>query len=163
MTKSRVMVAALTLVCAAPLAAQRQVPFRNNIPVAPQGISARPLPAQPARYETAEGQNIEVAVVARGFARPWSLAFVADDTILVTELGGTVRVVRAGKLEAEPVGGVPQGRPQGLAGLMDIALHPDFETNRYVYLSYTKPISADDTAVAIARGRWDGRALRDTE
>ena len=45
---------------------------------------------------------------------------------------------------------------------MDIALHPDFATNGYVYLSYSKPISADDTAVAIARGRWDGRALRDT-
>jgi glucose/arabinose dehydrogenase len=45
---------------------------------------------------------------------------------------------------------------------MDIALHPQFATNGYVYLAYSKPISADDAAVAIARGRWDGRALRDT-
>jgi glucose/arabinose dehydrogenase len=162
MTKRTVIAAALTLVAAAPLAAQQQVPFRNNIPVAPQGISERPLPTQPTHYETAEGQNIEVAVVAHGFARPWSLAFVAADTILVTELGGALRVVRAGKLDAEPVAGAPEVRPQGLAGLMDIALHPEFATNGYVYLSYSKPISADDTAVAVARGRWDGRALRDT-
>jgi glucose/arabinose dehydrogenase len=144
-----------------PLAAQQQVPFRNNIPVAPQGLSERPLPAAPVTFETAEGQNIEVSVVTRGLARPWSLAFVANDTILVTERGGAVRVVRAGKLEPEPVAGVPEVRPQGLAGLMDIALHPEFASNRYVYLSYSKPISVDDTAVAIARARWDGTALRD--
>ena len=58
---------------------------------------------------------------------------------------------------------MPRFAPKGLAGLMDIALHPEFATNGYVYLSYSKPISADDTAVAIARGRWDGRALRDTQ
>jgi glucose/arabinose dehydrogenase len=142
--------------------AQQQVPFRNDIPVAPQGISERPLPAQPVRYETAEGQNIEVTVVTRGLARPWSLAFVANDTILVTERAGKLRVVRGGKLEEAPVEGVPEVRAEGLAGLMDIALHPDFAANGYVYLAYSKPISADDTAVAIARGRWDGRALRDT-
>ena len=104
-----VVAAALALAAAAPVAAQQQVPFRNNIPVAPQGISERPLPAQPVRYETAEGQNIEVTVVTRGLARPWSLAFVANDTILVTERAGTLRVIRAGKLDAEPVAGVPAG------------------------------------------------------
>jgi glucose/arabinose dehydrogenase len=154
-------VAALTF-AAAPLAAQQRVEMRNNIPVAPQGIKQIPLPAAPVRYETAEGQNIEVSVVTRGLAHAWSLAFVANDTILVTERAGAVRVIRGGKLEAEPVAGVPEVRPQGLAGLMDIVLHPSFATNGYVYLSYSKPISADDTAVAIARGRWDGRALRDT-
>jgi glucose/arabinose dehydrogenase len=162
MTIRTAIAAGLALAAAAPLGAQQQVPFRNNIPVAPQGISERPLPTEPVRYATAEGQDIEVSVVATGFKRPWSLAFVADDTILVTELGGTLRIVRAGKLEPEPVAGVPEVRPQGLAGLMDIAMHPSFATNRYVYLSYTKPISADDSAVAIARGRWDGRALVDT-
>jgi glucose/arabinose dehydrogenase len=162
MTKRQMLTAALGLTLAAPLGAQQQVPFRNNIPVAPQGLSERQLPTSPMRYETAEDQDIEVSVVARGFARPWSLAFVAPDTILVTELGGTLRVVRSGELQAEPVAGVPEVRPQGLAGLMDLALHPEFETNGYVYLSYTKPIGAEDTAVAIARGRWDGRALRDT-
>jgi glucose/arabinose dehydrogenase len=150
------------LLAAAPLAAQQQVPFRNDIPVAPQGLKELPPPTSPVRYETAEGQNIEVQLVTRGLARPWSLAFVADDTILVTERAGTVRVIRGGKLEAEPIEGVPAVRAEGLGGLMDIALHPEFATNGYVYLAYSKPISTEDSAVAIARGRWDGRALRDT-
>jgi glucose/arabinose dehydrogenase len=125
----------LVVAFAAPLAAQQTVPFRNNIPVAPQGLSLPPLPAAPVRYETAEGQSIELTVVTRGLARPWSFAFVASDTILVTERGGTLRVIRGGKLEPAPVAGVPMVRAEGLAGLMDIALHPDFATNGYVYLS----------------------------
>ena len=162
MTIRKVLATALFAAISTPLVAQQQVPFRNNIPVAPQGLSELPPPVQPVRYETAEGQNIEVAVVTTGLKRPWSLAFVANDTILVTERAGAVRVIRAGKLDAEPVAGVPAVRAEGLAGLMDVALHPDFASNGYVYLAYSKPISADDAAVAIARGRWDGRALRDT-
>ncbi len=154
--------AATLVALAAPLGAQQQVPFRNNIPVAPQGIRELPPPAQPVRYETAEGESIDVAVVTTGLKRPWSLAFVANDTILVTERAGAVRVIRGGKLDPESVAGVPMVRAEGLAGLMDIALHPEFAANGYVYLSYSKPVSADDAAVAIARGRWDGRALRDT-
>jgi glucose/arabinose dehydrogenase len=161
-TSHKLRAVALALALAAPLGAQQRVPFRNNIPVAPQGLREVPPPAAPVRYETAEGQNIEVSVVTRGLARPWSLAFVANDTILVTERAGKVRVIRGGKLDAEPVAGVPEVRAEGLAGLMDIALHPQFATNGYVYLAYSKPISADDAAVAIARARWDGRALRDT-
>jgi glucose/arabinose dehydrogenase len=159
-TRAACVAAALLVAAAPPLAAQQQVPFRNDIPVAPQGLKERRLPESPVRFDTAEGQDIEVSVVTRGLRRPWSLAFVADDTILVTERGGTLRLIRAGVLQREPVEGVPEVRAEGLSGLMDIALHPDFARNGYVYLSYAKPISADDTAVAVARGRWDGRALR---
>jgi glucose/arabinose dehydrogenase len=157
-------VAALAVALAAPVAAQQVVPRRDGgVPVAPQGLKELPLPAGPIEYATAEGQNIRVEVVVRGgLSRPWSLAFVANDMILVTERSGNVRVVRGGKLDPQPIDGVPEVRAEGLAGLMDIALHPDFATNGYVYLAYSKPISADDGAVAVARGRWDGRALRDT-
>ena len=56
-------------VLAVPLMAQQEVPMRNNTPVAPQGIKIPPLPEAPVRYETAEGQNIRVSVLARGFER----------------------------------------------------------------------------------------------
>jgi glucose/arabinose dehydrogenase len=154
---------AMSASCAVPGAAQQTVPRRDGgVPVAPQGLKERPLPAEPVTYETAEGQNIRVEVLVRGLVRPWSLAFAAPDTILVTERAGTLRVIRAGVLDPEPVAGVPQVRAEGLAGLMDIALHPEFATNGYVYLAYSKSISTQDAAVAVARGRWDGRALRDT-
>lgn len=142
--------------------AQQTVPFRGDIPVAPSGIPALALPTQPVVYDTAEGQRILVRVYVRGLANPWSMAFLPDDVVLVTERDGRVRVIRNGVLDPAPVAGVPTIRRAGLVGLMDIALHPQFATNNFVYLSYAKPIDEKQTAVAIARGRWNGTALTDT-
>lgn len=141
--------------------AQQTVPFRNNIPVAPQGIPALPLPDKPVEFHTAEGQKIRVVVVARGLERPWSLAFLPDGTMLVTERVGRLRIIRNGVLDPQPVAGVPQVRAVGLSGLMDVVLHPQFAENRFVYLSYTKPVEPDRATLALARGRWDGSALSD--
>ena len=146
---------------ALPSAAQREVPMRGSTPVAPQGIRVPPLPDAPIHYETAEGQNIRVTVHTRGLRNPWSLAFVSADTILVAERGGQIRVVRNGVLDPQPVAGVPEVRPQGLSG-MDLALHPDFDRNRYVYISYTKPLDEKRTTLAVARAVWDGKALTGT-
>jgi glucose/arabinose dehydrogenase len=143
-----------------PLAAQQEVPMRNNTPVAPQGIKIPPLPDAPARYETAEGQTIRVSVVARGFTNGWSMAFVSDDTILVAERGGQIKVVRNGVVEPQPASGAPVARGQGLSG-MDIALHPNFDRNRAVYISYTKPLDEKRTTLAVARAIWDGKGLRE--
>src|SRR5438552_9381778 len=101
-------------VCAVVPAAQQRVPFRNNIPVAPQGIPAVPLPEKPLEFHTAEGQDIRVSVVVRGLARPWSLAFLPDGSLLVTERPGRLRIVRNGVLNPEPVAGVPAVRAAGL-------------------------------------------------
>ena len=99
-------------VLAVPLMAQQEVPMRNNTPVAPQGIKIPPLPEAPVRYETAEGQNIRVSVLARGFTNGWSMAFVSDDTILVAERGGQIKVVRNGVVDPQPVTGAPVARGQ---------------------------------------------------
>src|SRR5215813_12576181 len=130
---------AAALLLAAPLAAQQDVPMRGGIPVAPQGLKIPPLPDTPVRYETGEGQTIRVSVYARGFHNPWSMAFVSNDTILVAERGGQIKAVRNGAVDPQPVPGVPTVREQGLSGL-DLALHPEFDRNRYVYISYTKPL-----------------------
>lgn len=142
-------------------AAQQTVPFRNNIPIAPQGIPPLPLPDKAVEFRTAEGQNIRVVVVARGLEHPWSLTFLPDGNMLVTERVGRLRIIRHGVLDAEPVAGVPQVRAMGLSGLMDVVLHPQFSENQWVYLTYTKPIEADRATLALARGRWDGKALTD--
>jgi glucose/arabinose dehydrogenase len=147
---------------AVPLAAQQEVPMRGTTPIAPQGIRIPPLPDAPIRYETAEQQTIRVSVFSRGFRYPWSMAFVSDDTILVTELEGQIRVVRNGAVDPKPVAGAPAARRQGLSG-MDLALHPDFDRNRYVYISYTKPLDAQRTTLAVARAIWDGKGFTDTK
>jgi aldose sugar dehydrogenase len=147
-------------VLAMPLAAQQEVPMRGTTPVAPQGIKVPPLPDAPVRYETAEGQSIRVSVVARGFTNGWSMAFVSDDTILVAERGGQIKAVRNGVVDPQPVPGTPAARGQGLSG-MDIALHPNFDRNRAVYISYTKPIDDKQTKLAVARAIWDGKGLRE--
>src|SRR5215510_12227414 len=155
------MFAAAAVLFAIPLAAQQDVPMRNGIPVAPQGIKTPPLPATPVRYETAEGQNIRVSVYARGFQNPWSMAFVSDDTILVAERGGAIKAVRNGMVDPTPVAGGPVAIGAGLSGT-DLALHPDFERNHVVYISYTKaldpqPAATSPAAPATGRGGQGGR------
>src|SRR5687768_9969206 len=131
------------------LVAQQDVPMNGNTPRAPQGLKAPPLPDAPVRYETGEGQNIRVSVYARGFNNPWSMAWVSDDTMLVAERGGAIKVVRNGVVDAQPVSGAPRAVAAGLSGT-DLALHPDFERNRVVYISYTKPIDPPPGAPAPA-------------
>jgi glucose/arabinose dehydrogenase len=161
--RTTVLAASLAVVWATHSSAQQRVPRGNNgTPVAPQGLSEAAPPTAPVRFATAEGQDIIVETWVTGIARPWSLAFVASDTVLVTERTGALRVIRSGRLDATPVVGAPQAKPEGLSGLMDIALHPDFARNGFVYLSYNKALAGEKSALAIARGRWDGTALRDT-
>ncbi len=159
---TRTLTACVLAILALPLlvAAQQEVPMRNNTPVAPQGIKIPPPPDKPVRYETAEGQTIRVSVVARGFTNGWSMAFVDDNTILVAERGGQIKAVRNGVLDPQPVAGGPIARGQGLSG-MDIALHPTYERNHALYISYTKPIDEKQTKLAVARAIWDGKGLRE--
>jgi glucose/arabinose dehydrogenase len=133
-----------------------------------------PLGAGPFLLETAVPQhrNIRVVVVATGLNQPWSLTWLPDGTMLVTERAGRLRAIRNGVLDPNPVAGVPEVRAQGLQGLMDVVLHPRFAENRYVYLSYHKPFPVPGATTpqgaplvegetVIARGTWNGTALID--
>src|SRR5262245_43967716 len=97
--------------------AQQTVEFRNNIPVAPTGLSGKPLPAKPMDYDTAEGQKIRVSVLAQGLTNPFSLAFLPDGNMLVTERTGQLRVIRKGVLDPKPVAGGPTAYWAGESGL----------------------------------------------
>lgn len=143
------------------LGAQQSVPMRNGTPVAPPGLAVPPLPDEPVDYRTGEGQDIRVSVVVRGLEFPWSLAFLPDGGMLVTERNaGRLRWIRNGELTREPVDGVPEARGGGFSGLMDVVLHPRFDETRFVYLSYNKAFG-EDSGLAVARGRWNDGALTD--
>jgi len=145
---------------------QQKVPFKNNVPVAPTGLAARPLPDKPVEFDTAEGQKIRVVVLAKGLEYPWSLAFLPDGSMLVTERASRLRIIRKGVLDPKPIAGTPaayftgeSGAPGAVHGYMDIALHPKFADNHFVYLTYTKPLDDTKRTTAVARGTWDGHAI----
>ena len=125
-----------------------------------------PLPTLPQILFTSELQ-IRVSAVATGLAHPWSLAFLpapstapgASGSMLVTERAGKLRIIRNGVLDPQPIAGVPTVRAQVLGGLLEVALHPRFAQNQWVYLSYTKARDDGLTTTALARAKFDGKAL----
>ena len=136
---------------------------RDPEPFAAEGLPSVPLPESPIVFDTAEGHKIKVTVVAKGLTYPWGMAFLPDDRILITERLGTLRQLRGGVLDPNPTSGVPEvSTDAALAGLMDVAVHPQFSQNQLIYLTYSKPTPAGST-VALARGRFTGQSLADVE
>src|SRR5687767_6138848 len=106
--------------------------------------------------------DYRVVTVAEGLQNPWSMAFLPGGDLLVTERPGRLRIVRNGKLLAQPVAGLPRIRAAGQGGLLDVLPHPSFASNRLLYFSYSKP-NADSTqgTTAVARARFENDRLTD--
>ncbi len=140
-----------------------------------QDAADQPPPPMPFQgIELAEGPwdlasaeaDIHVEVLSRDLERPWGMAFTSDGEILVTERVGRLRVYRDGALDPEPIAGLPEMYTIGIAGLDDIALHPDFAENRLIYMAYSKvdPDNPQNSTLAVMRARWDGgHELADVE
>ena len=87
------------------------------------------LPLMNLQAQTVQSQEhaFRVVTLTKGLDHPWGLAFLPDGRMLVTERPGRLRIVgRDGRLEPQPVTGVPQVAQHGQGGLMDVALHPKF-------------------------------------
>jgi glucose/arabinose dehydrogenase len=119
--------------------------------------------AQSRVYESTE-HNFRLVTIAERLEHPWSIAFLPDGDILVTERPGRLRIIRDGKLLPEPVEGVPEVRVGNQGGLAEVLPHPDFESNRLLYLSYAKSRDggAEGTTVVV-RGRFEDDRLADVE
>jgi len=123
------------------------------------GALAMALSAQAAGYR--------IETVASGLEHPWSLAFLPDGRMLVTERPGRLRLIEPGpngqpQLRDEPVAGVPAVMARGQAGLFDVVLGPDFATSGQVLLSFAHG-SPDANHLRVVRARFDGRQLLDVE
>src|SRR5947208_2652981 len=162
------------------LAQQKQYPYppvrdqRGAVPAGPRvgPWNSPPLADGPFPFDSYEQRGLRAVVVTKGLSHPWSIAFLPDGVILITERQGRLRVVRNGTLEPTPVAGIPAVTSLGtMAGLMDIALHPNFAQNKWVYISYHKPMGTAKTvdgsrespiaSNSILRGTWDGHGLTD--
>ena len=105
-----------------------------------------------------EEYRLRVVTLVRGLEHPWSLAFLPDGRMLVTERPGRLRIVQEGRLLPEPVSGLPPIVAQGQGGLLDIVLHPDFAENSWVYLAYAGP-GPGGMGTEVARGKLVGNRL----
>jgi aldose sugar dehydrogenase len=155
----KILVIAIGLLALAPLWAQQ--PPQPPQPPQPS-MPAKALPAAPFVIDTAEQGPVRVTPM-KGLVRPWTIVWLPNGDMLVTEKPGRLRLVRNGVLDSIPISGVPPVLANGTGGLMSVALHPRFAENRLVYLSYTKAVDAKRHTPALARGRLEGMALRDVK
>jgi aldose sugar dehydrogenase len=125
--------------------------------------STDPGQAQGQTYQS-QHHEYRVTTVAEGLVNPWAIAFLPGGDILVTERPGRLRIIRNGRLLPEAVPGLPEIRTGNQGGLLDVAPHPDFETNRLIYISYSKP-NADDSqgTTSVIRGRFENDRLTNVE
>lgn len=123
-------------------------------------LSPLPSSAQTREFPSKKAP-LTVETLATGLKQPWSVEALPEGGYLVSEKGGTLRLVRGGKISA-PISGVPEVATNGQGGLLDIALAPDFAASRMLYLTYSaRGEGGAGTAVAKARLSDDGTRLED--
>jgi len=156
------LVATTALLAPVSAGAQGAPDGRGNGPadLPPVGLTGRggyPMPDLPAVFPTYEGY-VRVSVVARGLDRPWSLLILPRGEMLVSlRYTNELRAIRNGVLDPTPVPGLPE-----MQRLFDIVAHPDFERNGLLYFDYAKQVG-EEVHMALARARYDGRALSAVE
>jgi len=106
--------------------------------------------------------SYELETLVENLDYPWGAVFLSEDEILVTELSGALRVIKSGKLLPDPVKGVPNVLFAGQGGLSDIALHPEFQSNRLIYLSFSESDADQNNlnTLKVIRGRLEDNTLQ---
>jgi glucose/arabinose dehydrogenase len=133
-------------------------PVETRAPNAPY----KPAFPQQTRAPRAAGAvEVQTTVVARGLENPWALEFLPDGRMLATEKPGRMRIVAADGTLSAPVAGVPEVDSRGQGGLLDVAVDPQFASNRTIFFSYSEPREEGKNATTLARARLsDGPAPR---
>ena len=112
--------------------------------------------AQTLRLDSAQGK-LAVSTVATGLDTPWSLAFLPDGRMLVSERVGRLRIVGADGVLSAPIANVPPVHASGQGGLLDVVLGPQFAADQRIYFSFAQP-TARGVRTAVARARLDADA-----
>ncbi len=141
-------------------------PIRSFIPTISivLGLWTVPPAWAQAQVHQSESGPYRVVTVVDDLQDPWSIAFLPGGEMLVTEKPGRLRIVRNGVLQPEPITGTPEVRYLGQGGLLDVVLHPNYESNRLIYLSFSKPNDdGSEGTTAVVRGRLEGNRLDNVE
>jgi glucose/arabinose dehydrogenase len=110
-----------------------------------------------------EKHAFRVVTLTRGLENPWSIAFLPDGRMLVTERAGRLRIVgKDFKLDPKPVEGLPEIVASGQGGLLDVVLHPQYDKNGWIYWSYNAP-GTDGWGTAMARGKLQGQRMTEVQ
>ena len=110
-----------------------------------------------------EKQAFRVATLTRGLENPWSIAFLPDGRMLVTERAGRMRILdKHFNLEPKPIEGLPDIIARGQGGLFDVVLHPDYQKNGWIYWAYNAP-GKGGWGTALARGKLQGHRMTDVQ
>jgi len=112
-------------------------------------------------YRTPSGVSYRVEVVAEGLCMPWSICFLPNGRILVSERAGSLRLIENGKLRPEPIAVPDEISPFGEAGLMGIAIDPKFADNHFVYLCYSYSPAKDKYLTRVSRFKEQNNQLSD--
>ena len=108
--------------------------------------------------------DYRVVTVVDALIQPWSIAFLPGGDVLITERPGRLRIVRQGKLLPQPVDGVPKVLHSSQGGLLEVMPHPNFASNRLLYITYSKPGATEaDSRTALIRGRFENDRLTQVE
>jgi len=135
---------------------------RRHFVAAATATVAAPAIGQAQEVLRSAKANLRLVTLSRGLVQPWSMAFLPDGRMLITERPGRVRVFANGKLEPAPLEGVPKVAATGQGGLLDVCLHPNFAQNRALYLSYSADGSGGNATTVASAELGDGglRGLR---
>src|SRR5690606_9089196 len=106
-----------------------------------------------------EAGPVKVVEVAAGLDTPWSLAFLPDGRMLVSERAGRLRIVSPDGRISAPISGLPAVHARSQGGLLDVILGPDFSRDRRIYFSYAEP-TPNGARTAVARAVLDADGLR---
>jgi glucose/arabinose dehydrogenase len=115
--------------------------------------SATPLFAEITNAPPAKTSAVKVEVIAKDLENPWSLQFLPDGRLLVTEKAGQMRIVTKEGEVSEPVEGVPDVDSRGQGGLLDVLLAPDFADSGTIYFSYAEPRGEGTNGTSVARAK----------
>ncbi len=125
---------------------------------------AMPLPAAAQSVQRSAQHDYRVVTVAEGLVQPWAIAWLPSGDALITERPGRLRLLRGGKLLPQAVEGVPQAVYAGQGGLLEVAVHPNFAANKFLYLTYSKTkADGSGTTTALVRGTFENDRLSNVQ